>query len=176
MRLLEGPEACVACPSRLDKSRNIAEFQTSPSFLIVNGGSPAERESPKQSRPASLGQSSLPSRGPPCAPGTCSPTALSSQFAPPTCVRPSTTFGGRAAASSHAWIARHQPCAQAHLKLIEHESTPWRTQWMKVRMPTPLNHTSTMASIGESNLALHIARNPLPPFNRSTCRRADGSR
>ena len=118
----------------------------------------------------------LPSRGPPCAPGTWSPTALSSQFAPPTSVRPPTTFGGRAAASSHAWIARHQPRAQARLKLIEHESTPWRTQWMKVRMPTPLNHTSTMASIGASNLALHIARNPLPPFNHSTCRRADGSR
>eukprot|EP00900_Chrysochromulina_parva_P009283 jgi/Chrpa1/18356/Chrysochromulina_OHIO_Genome00021115-RA len=65
---------------------------------------------------------------------------------------------------------------QARLKLIEDESTPWRTQWMKVRMPTPLNHTSTMASIGESNLALHIARNPVPPLNRSTCRRADGSR
>ncbi|KOO30024.1 hypothetical protein Ctob_011325, partial [Chrysochromulina tobinii] len=60
---------------------------------------------------------------------------------------------------------------QARLKLIEHESTPWRTQWMKVRMPTPLNHTSTMASIGASKTALHIARNPLPPFKRSTCSR-----
>ena len=145
--------------------------RTSPSFLIVNGGSHAERESPRQSRPASLGQSALPSRGPPCAPGTSSPTALSSQFAPPTWVRPPTTFGGRAAASSHAWIARHQPCVQARLKLIEHESTPWRCQWMKVRMPTPLGHTSTMASIGASKPALHIARNPLPPFNRSTCSR-----
>jgi hypothetical protein len=38
---------------------------------------------------------------------------------------------------------------------------------MKVRMPTPLGHTSTMASIGASKPALHIARNPLPPFNRS---------
>ena len=130
---------------------------------------------PWQSRPASLGQSALPSRGPPCTSGTSSRTALSSQFAPPTWVRPPTTFGGRAAASSHAWIARHQPCVQARLKLIKHESRPWRCQWMKVRMPTPLGHTSTMASIGESNLALHIARNPLPPFNHSTCRRADGS-
>jgi len=163
------------CENRVSSHDGPAS-RCSPSFLIVNGGSHAERESPRQSRPRSLGQSALPSRGPPCTPGTWSPTALSSQFAPPTWVRPSTTFGGRAAASSHAWIARHQPCAQAHLKLIEHESTPWRTQWMKVRMPTPLNHTSTMASIGESNLALHIARNPVPPFNRSTCRRADGSR
>jgi hypothetical protein len=42
---------------------------------------------------------------------------------------------------------------------------------MKVRMSTPLNHTSTMASIGASKPALHIARNPLPPFKRSTCSR-----
>ena len=62
-------------------------------------------------------------------------------------------------------------CTGTFLKLIKHESRPWRCQWMKVRMPTPLGHTSTMASIGASNLALHIARNPLPPFNRSTCSR-----
>jgi hypothetical protein len=42
---------------------------------------------------------------------------------------------------------------------------------MEVRMPTPLGHTSTMASIGASKPALHIARNPLPPFKRSTCSR-----
>jgi len=172
--LVEGAFACV----RLRDS-----FRVSLGFPQENRSAnsrekvptPSVRAPPRQSRPASLGQSALPSRGPPCAPGTCSPTALSSQFAPPTWVRPPTTFGGRAAASSHAWIARHQLRAQTRLKLIEHESTPWRCQWMKVRMPTPLGHTSTMASIGASKPALHIARNPLPPFNHSTCRRADGS-
>ena len=38
---------------------------------------------------------------------------------------------------------------------------------MKVPMTTPLDHTSTMASIGASKPALHIARNPVPPFNLS---------
>jgi hypothetical protein len=41
---------------------------------------------------------------------------------------------------------------------------------MKVRMTTPLDHTSTMASIGASKPALHIARNPLPIATRSSSR------
>ncbi len=97
------------------------------------------------------------------------PTTLSSQFAPSTWIRTPTTFRRRAAASSHSWVARHQPCAQARLKLIEHESTPWRCQWMKVRMPSPLNHTSTISSIGASKSALH---EPAIPCHPSNARRA----
>ena len=60
---------------------------------------------------------------PPCTPGTWSPAALSSYFAPPTWIRPPTTLGGRAAASSHACGLHNinQPFAQARLPHVRPE-------------------------------------------------------
>ena len=87
LRGLHFPTAdCVLCGRFKGRRKPLGRLQdfrmlrvaSSPSFLIVNGGSHAERESPKQSRPGSLAQRSLPSRGPPCTSGTWSPTALSS--------------------------------------------------------------------------------------------------
>ena len=60
---------------------------------------------------------------PPFTPGTWSPAALSSYFAPPTWIRPPTTLGGRAAASSHACGLHNinQPFAQARLPHVRPE-------------------------------------------------------